>query len=101
MLILYSPQRNDNARLSYSFDGEVITATYKRIDAAGNVLESMTDTFDFSSLPDGVAVGVETVLPVNPIISARREDGVLKVELLNFIGPDATEEERFPTWKEV
>ena len=90
MRVLFSPQRSDQ-RIVYSFSGETITAT----------IGEQTDTFDFSQMPDGEMVEVETTLPVNPIISARRTNGVLEVVLLNFIGPDAPEEERFPTWQEV
>ncbi len=92
MQVKFSPQRNDN-RIEYGFSGEVITAT----------IGEKTDTFNFSVVPDGQAVvyNIETTLPINPIVSAKRTDGMLSVELLNFIGADATEEEKFPTWQEV
>lgn len=90
MRILFSPQRDDR-RINYMFGSDVITAE----------IDGQTDVFDFSQMPDGEAVSIETTLPVNPIISARRVNGVLEVVLLNFVGPDATEEERFPTWQEV
>jgi hypothetical protein len=90
--ILYSPQRNDS-KINYKFDGEKIVVT----------ICNTTDTFDFSTMKDGKAVveKIETVLPINPIISAERKDGILSVILLNYIGADATEEEKFPTWQEV
>jgi hypothetical protein len=112
MKILYSPQRNDN-RLTYSFGADIIDAAYEVMalvnvtDADGNVtqelqaVETHTDTFDFSAMPDGEAGEITTTLPVNPIVSARKINGELEAELLNFIGPDATEEERFPAWKVV
>ena len=78
MQIRYIPQRNDNT-LEYQFDGEVITVTYN----------GETDTFDFSILEEGDkadAQNIETTLPVNPIISARRENGEVKVELLKYHG---------------
>ena len=93
MRILFSPQVPvvEGQRIHYTFGNDVITAE----------IDGQTDTFDFSDMPDGEAVDIETTLPVNPIISARKTNGVLEVILLNFIGPDATEEERFPTWQEV
>ena len=78
MQIRYIPQRNDNT-LDYQFDGEAITATYN----------GETDTFDFSILEEGDKADVqniETALPVNPIISAKRENGEVKVELLKYHG---------------
>ena len=90
MRVKFSPQRSDR-RINYTFDDDTITAE----------LDGQTDTFDFSQMPDGEATSIETTLPVNPILSARRVDGVLEVVLLNWIGPDASEEERFPQWQEV
>ena len=90
MRVKFSPQRCD-LELTYKFNNEVITAT----------LDGETDTFDFSTLPDGVAEEVESTLPINPVVSAKRENGVLEVTLLKFHGPDATEAERFPEPLEV
>ena len=90
MRVLLSPQRADR-KINYTFGQDIITAE----------LDGKTDTFDFSQMPDGEMVEVETTLPINPIISARRVDGVLEVILLNFIGPDATENEKYPDWVEV
>jgi hypothetical protein len=112
MKILYSPQRNDNGFV-YNFSGDIIEVTYEVYgmktakDEEGNVteewgvIETQTDTFDFSAMPDGEAGEITTTLPVNPIIKVRKINGELEAELLNFIGPDATEEERFPAWKVV
>ncbi|NLA05771.1 MAG: hypothetical protein GX881_08695, partial [Firmicutes bacterium] len=44
---------------------------------------------------------IETVLPVCPVVSARREDGVLHLKLLNWLGRDAPYESRFPDWIEL
>lgn len=90
MKILLSPQRNDK-KIEYQFEGENITAT----------IDNITDTFDFSTMPDGIMDEVETTLDVNPIVSAKRVEGELYVELLNFIDDNATEEEKFPEWQEV
>ena len=79
----------DNERFFYEFSENKITATYKDI----------TDTFDFTYLPDGHLENVdETILERNPIRSARKENGVLFVELLNLIGTNAAEETKHPQW---
>ena len=101
MRVKFVPQRpagTDEPRFGYRFDGDVITAIY-----AVEGQESITDTFDFSTLPDGEAQVelIETVLPVNPIKSAKRVNGEIWVELLWYHGPDAPESERFPQWQEV
>jgi hypothetical protein len=90
MKILLSPQRN-NKQLNYEFENERIRVTY----------DGLTDTFDFSTLPNGKAETINTLLPINPIVSAKRENGVLSVELIQFISSDATDEERYPRWQEV
>ena len=93
MRILKSPQlRFDEQRFLFEFDGELITVSF----------DGVTDTFDFTGLPDGEIDSsmVETVLEHNPIIRAKREAGVLSVEIMNFISEDATEEEKFPEWEE-
>jgi hypothetical protein len=86
--LLYSPQFSAR-RIEYQLEGEVITAT---LDSGES------DTLDFSGLPDGRAETINSTLPVNPIVSAERKAGILQLELLKFIGLDATERERFPTW---
>lgn len=85
MRIKYSPcrpSRISEPRLSYTFATDTITATYT---AEGQ--EPISDTFDFSTLPDGEAQVelIETTLPENPIRSAKRVDGELYVELLRYV----------------
>lgn len=108
MRILYRPQYNPENKFKYSFDREMVNVEYIKLEkniAVGKeiVIEKKLgeDFFDFSTLPDGELSDVETILPVNPIISAKREDGVLWVELLNFIDLEATEEEKFPQWQVI
>ena len=94
MRILMSPQvMLEDKKFDFTFSGESITATF----------DGDTDTFDFSGLPDGEVdfSMIETTLPYNPIIIARRVDGILSVELLNFISEDASEFDKFPEWVEV
>lgn len=98
VFILYSPQFNEQDELTYQFEGDKIIAT----------LNGKTDEFDFTGMPDGSVDNssrdgdnIITKLSICPIVSAKKEDGVLFVELLKFIKMDATEEERFPKWIEV
>ena len=94
MRIMKSPQiRFDGKQFEFSFSGETITA----------IFDGATDTFDFSGFSDGEIDSsmVETILALNPLIDARREAGVLSVELMNFISEDATEAEKFPEWEEI
>lgn len=106
MKIIYSPQRNDEI-LQYGFNGEEIHVIHMKptgeVDEVGNPTYDLIgeETFDFSQMPDGIMEEIETTLPINPIVSARRENGVLHVVLLNFIGDNATEEEKFPQEIEV
>ena len=94
MRIYKSPQVGaDEKRFEFEFSGETITV----------IFDSVSDTFDFTGFPDGEVdySMIETVLEYNPILKATKVDGVLSVELLNFISEDATEEEKFPEWIEV
>lgn len=93
MKLLLSPQRpvNGEDKINYEFGNDIVTATYKGV----------TDTFDFSGMPDGRAENINTTLEVNPIISAERKDGVLYVKLVNYIGEGATDEEKFPDWQVI
>ena len=103
MQIYLSPIRADQ-KLTYQFSGETITATYN----------NQTEIYDLSFVQEGQKIrpverdetGKEIIhmptrFPVHPVISAKRENGVLYVELVNFIGKNASQEERFPQWKEV
>ena len=94
MRIYKSPQVGaDEKRFEFEFSVEVIVATF----------DGVTDTFDFTGLPDDEVdySMIETILEYNPILKATKVDGILSVELLNFISEDATEEEKFPEWIEV
>lgn len=90
MKVLYSPQVS-NEKINYTFEDEKIIAT----------IDNVTDEFDFANMPDGILEGIKTTLPFNPILNAKKVDGILYVELLNFINEDATEEEKFPEWRDI
>ena len=87
MMVLYSPQFNEEKKIVYSFVNNVITAT----------IDTVTDTFDLSLLPDGAEVDdVETTLPTKVLISAINTSGVIHAVLLNWIDGSATNDECFP-----
>ena len=91
MKLFKSPQVSDKTT-SYKIENEVITVEF----------ENETEVYDFSEMPEGIAEEIETeVFEFNPIISAKRENGELWIEVLNFITEDATESERFPKWEDT
>lgn len=97
MQILYVPQFNFNDTITYEFDGNKITAT----------INGESDVFDFTGMMDGTAQSwgrepnITSSLPVCPIIDAIITNGVLSVRLINYIGNNATDEEKFPEWVTV
>lgn len=92
MKILLVPQRSDE-KIEYEFNGEQIKAILN-----GN----QSEIFDFTGTPDGQAESIiAEVLPFSPVLEAKRIDGELYVKLLNYLGKDATYEEKFPEWREV
>ena len=93
--VYFSPQVSDR-KIEYGFNGETLTVK----------IGDTEDVFDLSSLPDGELnkeddESIETTLPVCPVISAKRINGILHLELLNWIGKDAPYESRFPEWVEL
>ena len=101
MRILFTPQIPlDGDSIKYTFDGDIIDV---KVTYQGMIYR---DTFDFSNVPDGEMKmydengneAVQTELPISVLLGAKRVNGELKVELLNWIDSDASEEERFPKW---
>lgn len=97
--VFYSPQINDRYKVTYKIEGEIITAYLT--DTFPEVAIETTDVFDFTNLTNGMAEKITSDLAINLVGSVGREEGILYVELLNFIKDDATEFERFPEWIEV
>lgn len=92
MRVLFQPQFNPGASVAYTFDGERVSAT----------LDGASDVFDFSVLPEGATLTrVTTELPVNPVISAHRTDGVVEVVLLRWYDDESAEGDLWPQWEEV
>ena len=93
MRIYKSPQvRLDDKRIDYSAKGDELTVT----------IEGVSDTFDFTNVI-GVLnmVSVRTTLIFNPIQKVERKNGNIEVTTINYIGQNATDEERFPHFQEV
>lgn len=99
MKIYLSPQIpfNSDERIKYEFEEDVIKVTLP---------DGTSDVFDFTEFSDGELqlydeggnLLIDTELTFNVIISAKRVDGELSVELVNYVGANAPEHERFPKW---
>ena len=93
MRIYKSPQvRMDDKRIDYSAKGDKLTVS----------IEGVSDTFDFTNVV-GVLnmVSVRTTLSFNPLQKVERKNGTVEVTAINYIGQNATDEERFPHFQEV
>lgn len=66
---------NDD-KFEYAISGDLLTVTY-----ANNV-----DEFDFAGVADGEInfTDIETTLPHNPIISAKKDGDILTVTVIDF-----------------
>ncbi|MGI6349873.1 MAG: hypothetical protein ACOXZ0_08215 [Eubacteriales bacterium] len=93
MEVLKKPFYDKTKKISYEMIDEQIICTYN----------GKTDVFDFAGLPDGEAdvSKIETILDMQPILSAVKEKGRLRVEVINFYGDDAGWEETDPLWIQV
>ena len=90
MKVLLSPQVRDNSKIWYEIEHQKITAT----------INDITDTFDFTDMPNGELQLwgeegeelVQTILPENPILSAKKVNGVLTVKILFSMDMDEKDE---------
>lgn len=78
MNIIESPQRTDAYELRYKQETEdILKVTHVKGDV------QTTELFDFTGVADGKAQSIiAETLPLNPILSAERVNGVLTVEVL-------------------
>jgi hypothetical protein len=67
----------NNDKFEYIVDNDVLTVSYSGIE----------DIFDFTDVSDGKInfTNIETILPHNPIISAKKENDVLTVTVIDFV----------------
>lgn len=94
MKILYSPivRYPGQPDLIYKIQGKIVQVTYGE----------NSDSFDFSEMPDGELIDIETLLEINPINQAIKKEGELFLTLLNLIDDDEDSENiLFPEWQEV
>ena len=88
MKIYKSPQvRLDDKRIDYSAKGDKLIVT----------VDGVSDTFDFTNVVGVLDMAsVRTTLTFNPIQKVERKNGNIEVTTINYIGQNATDEERFP-----
>lgn len=94
MRILYSPQFNDENKIEYTFFGEIIkveTSTLVEKEEKSNFELDSVFYYDLSSVKEGTHSRGK-----HHIVSARRVAGELEIQLLMYIGDDASQDERFP-----
>lgn len=90
MIIKLSPQIRDRNKIWYEIKEDKVTVT----------INGVKDIFDFTGMPDGELQVrdddgkemIETVLGEVPILSARKTNGVLWIEILFTIEPDEKDE---------
>lgn len=85
MKVYLSPQTNDKKQ-TIKFNKDIIQIT----------VDDVNYKYNFSNLSNG-----EMTSTKNNILSAKRINGELEVVIINFIGNDSTEDEKFPQWKEI
>lgn len=81
MKVYLSPQISDNKSI---------------LKINGDKVQVNDKLYDFSSLPNGT---LRTL--TNDVISAKRVDGELHVEIFNRLDDTATQDELFPKWQTV
>ena len=90
MIIKLSPQVRESNKICYEIKDQKITAT----------INDVKDTFDFTDIPDGELLLyddeweslIETDLSEVPVLNARKEDGVLFIEILFSIDMNEQDE---------
>ena len=76
-MINYTPQRSDFHNATYKLEYDILTVS----------VNDIVEKFDFSEFPDGVAEEITPeLLPVNPIVSVKRENGELLITVIQLYG---------------
>ena len=76
--LTYTPQRAD-FKAEYVVNDDILTVK----------IGDVTETFDFTGLPDGQAEEIDAGnLLINPIVSVKKENGVIDVVAIRFYGED-------------
>lgn len=87
---------NKECKFKYEIEGDTLTCTNENGES---------DTFDFTDFPEGKLdmssvedPPITSVFPTCPILEVRREEGVLHLELINYIEAAPSKEDMFPDW---
>ena len=94
MKILYSPQFNEKNKIEYTFFREIIKveiSTLVEKEEKSNFELDSVFYYDLSSVKEGIHSHGK-----HPFVSARRVAEELEIQLLIYIGDDASQDERFP-----
>ena len=94
MKILYSPQFNEKSKIEYTFFREIIKveiSTLVEKEEKSNFELDSVFYYDLSSVKEGIHSHGK-----HPVVSARRVAEELEIQLLMYIGDDASQDERFP-----
>ena len=99
MKVLFSPQFDNEKRIKYSFFENIIKIeemirTDKDDSEDGFEVEH-TFYVDLSNLEEG-----KPYHTVQPLVNLKKDLDGIHIELMNYIGYEASEEERFPEWFE-
>lgn len=79
--LIETPQRAD-FKAEYKTNNDVLTVK----------IGELAETFDFTGLDEGIAVGIiAETLPVNPIISAEKIGDTVNLSVIRFYGADEKE----------
>lgn len=79
--LIKMPQRADT-KAEYTTNNDILTVKIGEAE----------ETFDFTDLPDGEAEEViAELLPINPIVSVKKENGIIDITVIRFYGKDEKE----------
>jgi|GEM_PF-2930589 hypothetical protein len=77
-MLIFSPQFS-NIKSSYKLENQKLTIS----------IDGIEEVFDFSVMPDGILEHVEVeILPINPILSAKKSNGILEIIVIKFYDDD-------------
>lgn len=102
MQVVFIPEESENL-LEYKIHDKIVEAML-RIYLGDNLdnepmYYNQSDLFDFTDAPDGTLTGVETELPICPIIGATVREGNLIIELMQFVPKNASLTQMVPQIK--
>lgn len=79
--LVYSPQRAD-IKVECIVNNDTLTVT----------IYNISEVFDFTGLEEGIAEEIVTeILPINPIICAKKVGDIIDITVIRFYGEDEKE----------